>query len=157
MFRFEYLKWLCIQLTSPPNIKTAAIACVIIGLSVRVFASLVPPLPVHIHPEMHYCSAGMLFLTIGVYMLMEVNAIDPLTKCEDTKPQIRYRKCICAMYWFASICGAIFFCVSKFFKLELWAFSSIGELVAMLCSELYLLTYLTSFTILDKERPYLQF
>ena len=151
MFRFEYLKWLCIQLTSPPNIKTAAIACLIIGLSIRVFASLVPPLPVDTHQKMHYCSAGMLFLTIGVYMLMEVNAIDPLTKCEHTKPQIRYRKCICAMYWFASICGAIFF------KLELWAFSSIGELAALLCSELYLLTYLTSFRILDKDRPYLQF
>eukprot|EP01083_Nonionella_stella_P273638 928367_1 len=153
VFRFEYFKWLPTVSRTVRIDPAAAIGCLLVGLMVRVFASLVPSLPVHVHKKMHYLSAGLLFLCAGIYMLIETVCVG--TSYEDDvrgdEIEMLFRRITCCMYWLA------FLCTGVFMKLELWAFSSVGELVALLCSELYILTYMSSFRDLDADVPYLNF
>ena len=133
--------------------EIAAKICLIIGLSVRVFASVVSAFPVHSHRVPHYLFAGLSFLSIGCYMLIEICAVDVSYEkfLINDEYEMIFRGIICGIYWIAFICTVVFM------KLQLWAFSSIGELTALLCSELYILTYLSSFRVLDNTAPYLQF
>ena len=152
LFRFEYFKWIALHYTKEIN-KSAAFLCLFIGLFVRVFASLIPSLPVHTHKVMHYMAAGMYFISMGIYMLVETLCIDETfyNLFDGYHEKIIFRRTLCCMYWFA------FTLTCAFMKLKMWGFSSIGELAALLCAELYLLTYLTSFRQLDAHTRYLSF
>lgn len=154
LFRFEYFKWITQKYPQAKDInQSAAFVCLFVGLFVRVFASLIPSLPVHTHTKMHYTAAGMYFVSMGVYMLIETLCIDGTfyNLFDGYHEKIIFRRILCCMYWFS------FTLTCVFMKIKLWGFSSIGELAALLCSELYLLTYLTSFRQLDAGVRYLSF
>eukprot|EP01084_Bolivina_argentea_P134634 237430_1 len=117
LFRFEWFKWLQNTYKFEVDINTnAAIACLLIGLSVRVFASMVPSLPVDTHTKSHYLSAGLTFISIGTYMIIETFIIDqdcwPILKA--AKWIMVARRLTCCVYWFAFILTGVFM------ELELW-------------------------------------
>ena len=152
MFRFEYFRMISEKAVQGTNleIQKSAIAMLFIGLSVRVFASMVPSLSVDTNKVLHYMSASMLFLVMGCYMFIEIWLIDPsINGIGEQQMDIVFRRILFAFYIFW------FFGMGVFMKMELWAFSSISELSAMMCQELYLLTYIVAFRFLDSDSPFL--
>lgn len=156
MFRFEYFRMISEKADDSKtiDIRGPAIAMLFIGMSVRVFASMVPSLPVDKNKILHYSSAGMLFLASAIYMVIEAvfidgcyGFIDIKMKGADVTPVFRRILCGFYIFWFIGMC--------VFMKMKLWAFSSIAELSALLCQELYFLTYISGFRFLDGDDPYL--
>lgn len=143
----------CMQQSTDFNVNSA-IACMFLGLLSRMFMAAVPSFPVHSHPVSHYFFASMMFISTATYMLLETYAVDP-SVTDDLRAyheaEFIFRRISSLTYCLGIIIMMVFM------KLELWAFSSIGELLSLIASELYILTYITSFKLLDEYRPFLSF
>lgn len=113
-----------------------------LGLSTRVFASGVPTFSVKKFPKAHYIFTGLMFITMGFYMTLEVFGIDPIAN--GIHYCILMRRACCFSYWF-NFAGIIIFG----YIVDLSALASICELLALLVQEIYIISYINSFRMFD--------
>lgn len=135
--------------------RGAIVAMLILGLLSRVAASGVATFTVKKKSKIaHYICAAMAFLLIGIYMIIETTCVDPYSpeklRSYDQN-QICIRTMMTCFYCLMAVCAVLFS------RCGLYLFSSAAEVLGMVASEVYLLTYFSTFMVYDTVDQYYDF